>query len=154
MEPVVATLADLFRAVHHQFRDEIKNVDAAGLQWTPGAQTSCIATLVVHVLGAERETLMMVRGQDAERNRDAEFESSAESQQDLLRRLDAADTLLDELTPKIIASDLSALRERAVGGTNTGLYWLLRNFGHSREHLAQAQLTHQLYEQQRGQRRA
>ncbi len=149
MEPVVATLADLFRGVHHQLRDEIKNLDSAGLRWTPGPNTSAVATLVAHVLGAEREALMMARGLDAARDRDSEFQPTDESPKDLLRRIDAADRLLEEYAAKITAADLAAMRERAVGGTNTGLYWLLRAFGHSREHLAQAELTSQLYEQQR-----
>lgn len=149
MEPVVANLADLFRAVHHQLRDAVCNLDAEGLAWRPCPDTNSIATLVVHLLSAEREALLMARGLDPRRDRDAELVPRAEGSHELAARIDAADELLDQMAPAVTAADLGAMRERALGGTNTSLYWLLRYYGHSREHLAHVQLTRQLYEQRK-----
>jgi len=66
-----------------------------------------------------------------------------------LRRIDATDRLLRELGPQITDDDLAALRVRPSAvrdkGPRTGLYWLVHNYGHAREHVAQLQLTKQLF---------
>jgi hypothetical protein len=56
------------------------------------------------------------------------------------------------MAPRITAEDLAAERPRADRPPETGLHWLLTNYGHAREHLAHIQLTKQLYAEARGQR--
>jgi hypothetical protein len=56
------------------------------------------------------------------------------------------------MAPRITAEDLAAERPRADRPAETGLHWLLTNYGHAREHLAHIQLTKQLYAEARGQR--
>jgi hypothetical protein len=46
------------------------------------------------------------------------------------------------------ADDLAAIRPRGDRPPQTGLYWLLSNYGHAREHLAHIQLTKQIYAQE------
>jgi hypothetical protein len=43
------------------------------------------------------------------------------------------------------AADLDEMRPRGDRPPKAGLEWLLSNYGHAREHLAQIQLTSQLY---------
>ena len=145
MELVVATVIELFRAVHDQLREEVRGLDAAALNWTPALETNSVAVLVVHTLGSEAEVLRTVAAVPSERDRDAEFRTGASADQELLARLDEADALLQELGGRITAADLAAARPRRDMPPQTGLYWLLSNYGHAREHLAHVQLTKQLY---------
>ncbi len=148
MEPVVETVRDLFLAVHAHLQDEVRGLDAAALNWTPGPDTNSIAALVVHTLGSEAEVLRTVRALPGERDRDAEFRRRAETADELIRLLDGGDAYLREMTSGISADDLAASRPRGDRPPQTGHHWLISNYGHAREHLAHIQLTKQLYQQQ------
>lgn len=149
MELVVETVRDLFLTVHAQLRDEVRGLDAAALNWAPGPDTNSIAALVVHTLGSEAEVLRTVRALPGERDRDAEFRRRAETADELIQVLDGGDAYLRELTAGITAADLATSRPRGDRPPETGLHWLISNYGHAREHLAHIQLTKQLYEPQR-----
>lgn len=148
MEQVVESLAEYLRAAHRQMRAAIQDLDAAALNWTPGPETNSIATLVVHSLGSEGETLRIVRGLPSDRDREAEFRTRVSGVEELLRRIDEADALLEESVPAITAEDLQTLRTRPGRPPQSGLSWLLRAFGHLREHLAHLELTKQFYQLQ------
>jgi hypothetical protein len=81
-----------------------------------------------------------------ERDRDAEFLARAATADELLRRLDEADAYLDGMAAGITADDLAAMRPRGDRPPQSGLHWLLSNYGHAREHLAHIQLTKQLHQ--------
>ena len=147
MEPVVETIRNLFLTVHAQLRDEVRGLDAAALNWIPGPETNSIAALVVHTLGSEAEVLRTVRALPGERDRESEFRRRAETAEELLAALDGGDAYLDELTDGVTAEDLAARRPRGDRPPQTGIYWLISNYGHAREHLAHIQLTKQLYGQ-------
>jgi hypothetical protein len=85
-----------------------------------------------------------VRLISTERDRPAEFTAEAEAT-DLLALLDRADRELDEHTVAMTAADLIEMRPRGDRPPKPGLEWLLSNYGHAREHLAQIQLTKQIY---------
>jgi hypothetical protein len=145
MDPVVAKIAEQFKVVHDQLRDEVRGVSVDELNWAPAAETNSIAALVVHTLGSEAEVLRVAANVPGTRDRDAEFRATADDPDALLRRLDEADAYLDEMAAKITAADLAAMRPRGDRGPQTGLHWLLTNYGHAREHLAHIQLTRQLH---------
>lgn len=146
MEPVVAEVAELYRGVHGKLRERVRGLDAVALNWTPAAEANSIAALVVHTLGSEAEVLRVVAGVTGERDRDAEFRAEAATADELIGRLDAADGLLRELTAVLTAADLADRRPRGDLPAETGLHWLLSNYGHAREHLGHVELTRQLYE--------
>jgi hypothetical protein len=140
-------IIELHRAVHRQLREEISALDSEALNWAPGLDTSSIGTIVTHVLGAEAEMLRNVLHIPTNRNRDAEFAPQMHKRDHLLRLIDAADQDWEELAPRIDEDALSALMPRPnKPDPQSGLFWLVRNYGHIREHLAQVQLTKQLYE--------
>ena len=101
--------------------------------------------LIVHSLAAERDNFRTVRMLTNERDRDAEFKAEAE-EADLLAMLDQADREVTDLVGAMTAADLTEMRPRANRPPKPGLEWLLSNYGHSREHLAQIELTKQLYD--------
>lgn len=141
---VADTIGSLFRAVHKDLRDRISGLDDEGLNWQPLPEANSIAVLVVHTLGSEREMLRSVRRIPSERDRPAEFEAKAAAA-DLLALLEQADRDLDEHVGGLTADDLTGMRPRGERPPKPGLEWLLTNYGHAREHLAQIDLTKQLY---------
>jgi hypothetical protein len=137
-------IGELFRSVHRSFRDEIANLDRDAVNWKPHPEANSIAVLVTHTLGSEKEMLRAVRGMGSDRVRSTEFEVTADSEA-LIALLELADLDLDEHIPKLTAEDLTAMRPRGDRPPRPGLESLVSNYGHAREHLAQAQLTKQLY---------
>ncbi|HYM66344.1 MAG TPA: DinB family protein [Patescibacteria group bacterium] len=142
------TLALLFRSVHDGFRNQVKGLDREALNWHPAAGANSIAILVTHTLGSEREMIRAVRSLTTERDRDAEFRAEADANQ-LLVMLDRADREVEEHVKSLTPSDLSDLRPRGDRPPRKGIEWLISNYGHAREHLAQVELTKQLYESRR-----
>lgn len=143
---LVTIVIDLYRSVHQHIREELAGLGDGALHWTPGPQTNSICTLVVHLLGSEAEMLRSVLGLPHDRQRDAEFARQNLSREDLLRLLDAADSDLQSLGSRVTEQDLQTLRMRPGKPLpQPGWFWLVRNYGHVREHLAHLQLTKQLY---------
>jgi uncharacterized damage-inducible protein DinB len=145
MDPVVAKIAEQFQVVHRQLRDEVRDLSVEELNWKPAPETNSIAVLVVHTLGSEAEVLRVAANVPGERDRPAEFRVTATDAAELLREIDQADSYIEAMAPRITAEDLAAERPRGDRPPETGLHWLLTNYGHAREHLAHIQLTKQLY---------
>ena len=147
MDPVVEKIAEQFQVVHGQLRDEVRDCSVDELNWKPAPDTNSIAALVVHTLGSEAEVLRTAAKVEGERDRDAEFQASANDAEDLIRQLDQADSYIEAMAPRITAENLAEPVMRGARGPETGLHWLVTNYGHAREHLAHIQLTRQLYAQ-------
>jgi hypothetical protein len=142
---VATTMGELFHAVHDGMREQVRDMDPGTLNWTPLPLANSIAVLVSHTLGSEREMIRAVRSLTTERDREAEFKAEADAVE-LLTLLDRADRELDEHVGAITAADLTELRPRGDRPPRPGLDWLISNYGHAREHLAQIELTKQLYD--------
>jgi hypothetical protein len=145
---VASTVLTLFEQLHGQIREEIIDLDEAGLNWSPGEGANTIATIVTHVLGSEAETLRCVAGVASVRDRDGEFVGGPQRVADVLDTLRTADELLTALQPQIDGRRLrraSSLPTLPVDERRSGLTWLVGNYGHAREHLGHIQLTGQLY---------
>lgn len=149
MEPLVETIVRGYKDVHAKLREAVQNIDPAALSWQPASETNSIAVLVVHTLGSEAEVFRVASNAPTHRDRAAEFLTEEETAANLVRRLDAADALLDVLASGITATDLDAVRPRGGRGPETCRHWLVTNYGHAREHLAHIELTRQLYEARR-----
>ena len=134
-----------FHEMHDAFREQVRGLDHGTLNWRPLPKSNSIAVLVVHSLGSEREMLRAVRQITVERDRESEFKVEAEAA-DLLAMLDQADKDVDEFIGGITDDDLSGMRPRGTNPPRPGIEWLITNYGHAREHLAQIQLTKQLYD--------
>ena len=142
---VTSTLAGLYRALHEQIREHVRGMDHGTLNWRPLPKANSIAVLVVHVLGAERDVMRVLRSVASDRDREAEFRGESEAA-DLLALLDQADRELDEYLGAVTAADLTELKPRGDRPPKPGIEWVLSNYGHAREHLAQLELTKQLYD--------
>jgi len=145
MDPVVAKIAEQFQVVHGQLRDEVRDLSGEELNWKPAPETNSIAALVVHTLGSEAEVLRVAAKVPGDRDRDAEFLATANNAEDLIRQLDQADSYIEAMASRITAANLAEELYRGERAPETGLHWLVTNYGHAREHLAHIQLTKQLY---------
>jgi DinB superfamily len=142
---VATTVGALYRELHDKLREQVRGMDAGTLNWKPLPQANSIAVLIVHTLGSEREMIRAVRSLPTERDREAEFRAEAEAAE-LLAVLDQVDRELDGHLGALTVADLTELRPRGDRPPRPGLDWLLSNYGHAREHLAQVELTKQLYD--------
>src|SRR5438309_10866871 len=142
---VAQTVGALYRDVHAKMREQVRGMDHGTLNWSPLPKANSIAVLVVHTLGSEREAIRSLRMIATDRDRESEFKVEAEPA-DLLALLDRADQELDEHLGALTAADLTEPRPRGDRPPRPGLEWLLSNYGHAREHLAQIELTKQLYD--------
>jgi hypothetical protein len=142
---IAGTVGTLYHDVHDKLREQVRGMDAGTLNWKPLPQANSIAVLIVHTLGSEREMIRAVRSLQTERDRESEFRAEADAA-DLLALLDQVDRELDEHLGAMTAADLTELRPRGDRPPRPGLEWLLSNYGHAREHLAQVELTKQLYD--------
>ena len=137
-----AALIWAFPDAHARLRAAVEPLDAAALNATLGAETNSIAVLVTHALGNERWVLATLAGQTEPRDRAAEFAVRLEGAGPLLAALADADARAADLLPRIPEARLAATHAEVEG--LTGRQWLLRCFGHLREHAAHVELTAQL----------
>ena len=144
-QSVAQTVGSLYRDVHAKMREQVRGMDHGTLNWSPLPKANSIAVLVTHTLGSEREMIHALRQVATERDRESEFKVEAEAA-DLLALLDQADHDLDEHMGALTAADLTELRPRGDRPPRPGIEWLLSNYGHAREHLAQIELTKQLFD--------
>jgi len=144
-QTVATTIAAMYHSVHDQMREHIRGLDSGTLNWKPLPLANSIAVLVVHTLGSEREVIHAVRSQTTERDRPGEFRAEVEVAE-LLALLAQADRELDEQLGAVTGADLTEPRPRGDRPPRPGLDWLVSNYGHAREHLAQIELTKQLYD--------
>ena len=142
---VATTVSALFHSVHEEMRKQVRGMDHGTINWKPLPLANSIAVLIVHTLGSEREMIRAVRRLATERDRDSEFKAEMDSE-DLIRLLDQTEHELDEHLEALTAADLTEMRPRGDRPPKPGLEWLLSNYGHAREHLAQIELTKQLYD--------
>jgi hypothetical protein len=142
---VADMVARLFHEVHQGIREQVDGANRDALNWKPHPDANSVAVLVVHTLGSEREMIRAVRLLSTERDRPAEFKAEADAAE-LIALLDRSDRELDEHIGALTAADLTEMRPRGDRPPKPGQEWLLSNYGHAREHLAQIQLTKQLYE--------
>jgi hypothetical protein len=142
---VATTLGALYHSVHEHMREQVRGMDRGTLNWKPLPLANSIAVLVVHTLGSEREAIHAVRSIKTERDRPGEFRVEVEADE-LLALLDQADRELDEQLGALTAADLTEMRPRGDRPPRAGIDWLVSNYGHAREHLAQIELTKQLYD--------
>lgn len=146
MEPTVTTVVELFQTTHQKLRAVVRDLDNDALNWSPGPDLNSVAVLVIHTLGSELDTLMLVRNLRSDRDRDAEFRVQSPGADSLLAAIDRADALLEEHGAAITEDDLAATRTRPGRDPQTGLSWLINNYGHAREHVGHLDMTVQLHQ--------
>lgn len=144
-EAIRKGLGTLFADMHENLRKQVRGLDDGTLNWRPLPKANSIAVLVTHILGSELEMMRSVRSQPTQRDRDSEFKAEAGAAR-LLEMIDDADHEIRDSIAALTEQDMTELRPRGDRPPRPGIYWLISNYGHAREHLAQIELTKQLYD--------
>ena len=144
-QSITRTVGALYREIHDKFREQVRGLDHGTLNWRPLPKANSIAVLVTHTLGSEREMIRALRLIESDRDRESEFKVELEAA-DLLALLDRADRELEMQIAALTTADLTEMRPRGDRPPKPGIEWLVSNYGHAREHLAQLELTKQLYD--------
>jgi hypothetical protein len=148
-----SVVVGLLRQLHGGLRAEVEHRSEDALNWIPCPGANSIATIITHTLGSEAETLKTVAGEDAARNREAEFQVGRQDRDSLTAQLESADVLLDTLEPRLSeerAADLMALPTLPSNELRDGATWLIGNLAHAHEHMGHIRLTGQLYDSEMG----
>ena len=144
-EALRSAFRKLYAELHENLRVQVRGLDEGTLNWRPLPKANSVAVLVTHTLGSELEMMRSVRLVPAQRDRDSEFRAEAGAER-LLEMIDAADREMAELIAAATEADLTELRPRGDRPPRPGMEWMIANYGHAREHLAQIELTKQLYD--------
>jgi hypothetical protein len=144
-EGLQTAFAKLYAELHENLRVQVRGLDEGTLNWRPLPKANSVAVLVTHTLGSELEMMRSVRSVATQRDRDSEFRAEADAER-LLEVIDAADAEMRDLIATATEADLTELRPRGDRPPRPGIDWMISNYGHAREHLAQIELTKQLYD--------
>ncbi len=144
-DAVRAAFRALYSDLHENLRAQVRGLDDGTLNWRPLPKANSIAVLITHSLGSELEMMRAVRSMPTQRDRDAEFRAEAGAAR-LLEAIDAADREMADLITSATREDLTEPRPRGDRPPRPGIEWMISNYGHAREHLAQIELTKQLYD--------
>jgi len=150
MDPIIAVALHTFTQQEEQFRGVIAGLPDDALSWRPGPDTNSLAVLIIHTWGAAESWMARASGHEIARDRDAEFHQTADGA--------ALATLIRERAARVRAAtaalrsdEFATLRTRPNGETFLVAYCLIHALEHTQEHLGQALLTRQLWEQVHGQ---
>ncbi|HEX3723486.1 MAG TPA: DUF664 domain-containing protein [Nitrolancea sp.] len=130
-------------------RSILDGLDDDAVNWVPGPETNSIAVLYTHLLGAENSMTATVASESFERDRDAEFRVK-EGVASLTKLVNDTEgrvmPRIDKLSLEALAINHAPAGDR-LGRNHLGSWWIFHAVEHSREHIGQALLTRQLYEQ-------
>jgi hypothetical protein len=149
-DPTIEAAREIFDESVDHLREAIEGLTPEALAWRPaGEESNPITVLAVHGMHSSRWWLTIARGLPLpERDRPSEFEAESASDSELLSFVDeiAADCRA-RLDPSE-TFDPAASRPLPEGEPPVSAAWaLLHALEHFREHVAQAQLTRQLWKQ-------
>lgn len=146
----VTTCREILKDQKHSMREVVRDLSVDALNWQPPVRSdsNSIAQMLSHALDAERFLVATAVEAHVERDREKHFNVAGVGANDLLTLIDhverEVDDYLSRLTEELLGKDI----ERP-GRTHTGAWWVLHAIEHSREHIGQALLTRQLWEEQR-----
>jgi uncharacterized damage-inducible protein DinB len=141
-------LYDSFSELHADIRKAMEGLPEEALDWIPGEEMNSIATLVVHLAGAEGYWIGVALNEPPARDREAEFHTHGLGTDELGKRLSTADEFTRQSLARFTLDDLAAIRRSPRNGKEFSVGWCLAHaLGHSALHLGHIQMTRQLWEQ-------
>jgi hypothetical protein len=148
-DPTIEAAREIFDESVDHLREAIEGLSPETLAWRPaGEDSNPITVLAVHGMHSSRWWLTIARGLPLpERDRPSEFVAETASETELLSFVDAMAAECRALLDPAEAFEPAAIRSLPEGETVASAWALLHALEHFREHVAQAQLTRQLFEQ-------
>ncbi len=136
----------IFHDQHKRWREVVTGLDTEALNWKPGDDTNSLAALVAHTCDAERFLMAIALGITIDRDGEAKFHTVVNETDELLKLIDETEAVTDDSIDRF-TEDLLVSEHSLPGRTHTGIWWALHAIEHSTEHIGQALLTRQMYEQ-------
>ncbi|MBC8247841.1 MAG: DinB family protein [Deltaproteobacteria bacterium] len=146
VEEIKEGLRRIFQDQHNRWREVVTGLDAAALNWKPGEDTNSLAALVAHTCDAERFLMATALGITIDREREAKFRTVVTGTDELLKLIDETEAETDGYIDRL-NNDMLVAEHSLPGRTQTGIWWALHGIEHSTEHIGQALLTRQMYDQ-------
>jgi hypothetical protein len=148
-DPAIDAAGEIVGESLDAMRRAIGGASPKSLNWRPaGDDSNPIAVLAVHALNSTRWWLSVsITGVEPERDRPSEFRTTVSSEEELLSFVDPLAAECRALLEKGGAFDPTASRtDPDEGSTVTAAWALIHAVEHLREHVAQAELTRQMWE--------
>lgn len=158
MERFFEDYLDRLISLHNDYKKAISGLSVEALDWVPGADMNSLCVIIVHAMGAQRFLIGDLAAQiSSNRVRATEFQAKGLDEAALVKRLDDTLAFVRETVSKFTLEDLTAVRELPAGGskpvtpleTLTVGWGLLHALSHTGLHLGHAQITRQLWDQQK-----
>ncbi len=148
MEPEAQAYVDTFHNLWEQARAAIKDLPPQALNWTPLAKdTNSAAIMVAHMCGSNAmHVYQALTGVDVRRQRDAEFQASAQSAADLVAMTERSEAQCREALESTTARALGEAVALPGRDPTPRRAVVLRTVGHMALHVGHLQLTRQLWE--------
>jgi uncharacterized damage-inducible protein DinB len=149
METFFADYIKVLEQLHTDFKSALQGLPPEALDWKPGSETNSLTVLAVHTAGSERYWVGdVVAEETSNRDRESEFRTQDLSTADLVARLDASLSYIQQVLEKLDMARLNEDRYIARSQRTVSCGWaLLHVIEHTAQHTAHAQLTRQLWEQ-------
>lgn len=149
-DPTIEAAREIFDESVDHLREAIDGLSPDALAWQPaGEESNPITVLAVHGMHSSRWWLSIARGLPLpERDRPSEFVAESASDGELLAFVDSMAAECRARLDAAEAFDPTVIRPLPEGEPVTAAWALLHALEHFREHVAQAQLTRQLLQQQ------
>ncbi len=151
MDLFFAGYLNRLESLHKDIRDSLAGLSQAALDWSPGEGMNSLGVLAVHVSGSERFWIGdVIAAEPSGRDREAEFRSNGLAAESLLNRLDTSLAYVHQVLERLQLNDLERICFNSRDGQEHRLGWALAHvLAHTGLHAGHAQLTRQLWEQQR-----
>jgi hypothetical protein len=148
-DPTIEAAREIFDESVDHLREAIEGLSPDALNWRPaGEETNPVAVLAVHGMHSSRWWLTIARGAPLpERDRPSEFVTESGSDAELLAFVDRMAADCRARLDVEEAFDPTATRSVPDDEPVSAAWALLHALEHLREHVAQAQLTRQLWQQ-------
>jgi uncharacterized damage-inducible protein DinB len=149
MDAICAAALAKFRQQEEEFRGVVAGLPDEALNWRPGPETNSLAVLVAHTWGAAQAWTARASGTEIVRDRDAEFRVVLD-EAGCIAVMDAAGPRVAQFVAAIDPARYGDARIDPDGEQFTVAGALIHAIEHTQEHLGQAFLTRQLWEQRYG----
>jgi hypothetical protein len=150
MEAFAVAFTDRLQELVKGFNSALEGLPAEALDWSPGPQMNSLTVLATHSAAAVRYLIGdVIAGDSSHRVREEEFRAVGVGAAALSQRLAAASAYAQDVVTGLTVAELGQQRFSPQHNTNYTVAWcMFRALDHLSEHIAHAQLTRLLWEQQ------
>ena len=151
MQPFFIDYLNCLESLHNDIKASLADLPLVGLDWKPSDSMNSLCVLAVHVAGSERYWIGdVVAREPSGRNRESEFHTQGLDAFSLVERLDGSLSYVRNVFEGLALVDLEKGTISPRDGFESNVGWVLGHIlAHTGIHVGHAQMTRQLWEQQR-----